>query len=146
VFLYYQYQHGNRPDWKGASLTVRQNMKAEDIVVVTRPELGMFYLRPDVTYINGVSSDTLESSSRRIWFVIDEATSPVNPHTKEWILQNTELIQVRETYLPGKNLSIYIYLYDPVRKSRTWSPDRFGSKGGALPQITCVYRMIRMFA
>ena len=146
VFLYYQYQHGNRPDWKGASLTVRQNMKAEDIVVVTRPELGMFYLRPDVTYINGVSSDTLENSSSRIWFVIDEATSPVNPHTKEWILQNTELIQVRETYLPGKNLSIYIYLYDPVRKSRTWSPDRFGSKGGALPQITCVYRMIRMFA
>ena len=143
VFLYYQYQHGNRPDWKGASLTVRQKMKAEDVIVATRPELGMFYLRQNVTYINGVSSDTLENSSGRIWFVIDEATSPVNPDTKEWILQNTELIQVRELYLPGKNLSIYIYLYDPVRKSRNWSPDCFGSKGGTLQQFTCVHRRTR---
>jgi hypothetical protein len=146
VFLYYQYQHGNRPDWKGASLTVRQKMKAEDVIVATRPELAMFYLRQNATYINGVSIDTLENSSGRIWFVIDEATSPVNPDTKEWILQNTELIQVRELYLPGKNLSIYIYLYDPVRKSRTWSPDSFGSKGGKLQQITCVHRRIEAFA
>ena len=121
VFLYYQYQHGNRPDWKGAFLIVQQKMNAEDLITATRPELGMFYLGRNVTYINSISSDTLKKSSGRIWFVIDESTSQLNPATEEWILQNSELIQVREGYLPGKNLSIYIYLYDPVRKSRTQS-------------------------
>jgi 4-amino-4-deoxy-L-arabinose transferase-like glycosyltransferase len=146
VFLYYQYQHGNRPDWKGAFLTVRQKMKAEDVIVVTRPELGEFYLRQNVTYINSVNSHTLENSSGRIWFVIEESTSPVKPDTKEWILQNTELVQVRELYLPGKNLSVYIYLYDPARKSRTWSSDCFASKGGTFQQIICVHRRIETFA
>ena len=119
VFLYYHYQHGNRPDWKGAFLIVREEMNAEDLIAATRPELGMFYLGRNVTYINSIGTDTLKTSRGRTWFVIEESTSPINPATKEWILQNTELIQVRELYLPGKNLSIYIYLYDPARESRT---------------------------
>lgn len=117
VFLYYQYQHGNRPDWRGALLVVRERMSAEDLIVATRPELGRFYLKQDVAYINSLDRATLENTGRRIWFVIEETTSPVEPGTKEWIVQNTELIDVRQTYLPGKNLSIYIYLYDPLKKS-----------------------------
>ena len=118
VFLYYQYQHGNRPDSKGAFLAVRQRMNPEDLIVATRPELGTFYLKEEVGSINSISIDAFEKSDSRIWFVVDEATSPVDPDIKEWILQNTELIQVKELYLPGKNLSIYIYLYDPATKGR----------------------------
>lgn len=129
VFLYYQYQHGNRPDWKGAFLTVQQKMNTEDLIVATRPELGIFYLKQDVTYINSVSNHVLENSSTRIWFVIEESTSPVTPAIKEWILDNAELVQVRETYLPGKNLSVYIYLYDPLRNRGTWSAGCFGVTG-----------------
>ena len=89
-------------------------MNAEDLIAATRPEIGMLYLGRSVTYINDINSDTLKNSSGRTWFVIEESTSPVNPDTKAWILQNTELIQVRELYLPRENLSVYIYLYDPV--------------------------------
>lgn len=131
VFLYYQYQHGNRPDSKGAFLVVQQRMHAEDLIVATRPEIGRFYLSQNVIYINSISRDAFENCRGRIWFVIDEATSPVDPDIKEWVLQNTELIAVRETYLPGRNLSIYVYLYDPVMNSETKSPACFASHVGA---------------
>jgi 4-amino-4-deoxy-L-arabinose transferase-like glycosyltransferase len=118
VFLYYQYQNGNRPDWRGAFAKVQEEIEIGDLVATTRPELGDYYLNESVTYINGLDIDTIEKSSGRIWFVIDEESGWVKPVLKNWILRNTELIDVLEVYLPGKSLSIKIFLYDPIAANR----------------------------
>jgi mannosyltransferase len=115
--LYYQYQNGNRPDWRGAFALVRREKEEGDLVAATRPELGEYYLGEEVIPINGIDPGTIAQGGRRVWFVIDEATSWVDPDLREWIGKNSELINVLAVSMPGKSLNITVYLYDPPRAS-----------------------------
>jgi mannosyltransferase len=112
--LYYEFQNGDRSDWKGAFAIVQQRKGNTDLVVATRPELGYYYLNDKVRSINSLDPSTIELNGNRIWFVIDEATGGVEPKLEQWVYENGELVDVRDVYQPGKSLSIRIYLYDPV--------------------------------
>src|SRR5690606_18570885 len=43
-FLYYQYQNGNRDDWKSAAAYLREYMAPGDVVITTHRELVDYYL------------------------------------------------------------------------------------------------------
>ncbi len=113
IYLYNQFQNANRPDWKQAFAAVQERSKVGDLVVTTRPELGEYYMKEELTHVNGLNIDTIGDGNEHIWFVIDNATGWVYPEMKKWVIQNGEFIDIIEVYLPGRSLSIYIYLYDP---------------------------------
>ena len=83
--LYFAYQNGNRPDWRGAWQIVSREKTDGDLVLATRPELGHYYLDDEVASINSVDPDTIERDGNRVWFVIDEATGQVDPDLEQWI-------------------------------------------------------------
>jgi hypothetical protein len=111
---YYLYQNGNRPDWKGAFSLIAQEMAEEDLVLATSPELGHQYLGDGVEWINSMDPDAIERAGRRVWFVIDDSIGWVAPDLELWIRENSRLVEVLEVMMPGKSLSISIYLYSPV--------------------------------
>ncbi len=111
--LYYQYQNGNRPRWREAFALVGEDMTEDDLVLATRPELGHYYLTDDVACINSADPATMESTGGRAWFVIDEATGWVAPEIGHWIRENAGMVDVLQVRMPGKSLSIYVYLYNP---------------------------------
>jgi mannosyltransferase len=115
--LYYLYQNGNRPDWRGAFAVVDREKDEGDLVVTTRPDLGRYYLDPEVGWINDMDPDVITRAGARVWFVIDEAGGWVVPELEEWIRENSELIDVLRVSMPGKSLDISIYFYDPARAS-----------------------------
>lgn len=129
TMLYYEYQNGDRPDWKSAFAIIHQRKAMSDLVVATRPELGRYYFDDKVRSISGLDLTTIELNGNRVWFVIDEATSRVDPATQQWLQENGELINVRDVYMPGKSLSIRIYLYDPK------SAQKYGGKGDIHPAL-----------
>jgi len=112
--LYYEFQNGDRPDWRGAFALVRQRKGDTDLVAATRPGLGYYYLNDKVRSINSLDPDTIELKSNIIWFIIDEATGGVKPDLEQWIRENGKLVDIRDVYQPGKSLSIRIYRYDPA--------------------------------
>jgi 4-amino-4-deoxy-L-arabinose transferase-like glycosyltransferase len=112
--LYYEFQNGDRPDWKGAFAIIQQRKADTDLVVATRPELGYYYLNDKVRSINSLDPIAIELNGNKIWFIIDEATGGVEPILEQWIRENSDLVDIRDVYQPGKSLSIRIYLYDPV--------------------------------
>jgi hypothetical protein len=115
--LYYLDQNGGRPDWRGAFALVDREMEEGDLVMATRPELGHYYLGEDVEWVNNLDPGAVARADTRIWFVIDEAGSWIAPDLKEWVVENSELISVLVVGMPGRNLSIAIYLYDPTHAS-----------------------------
>jgi hypothetical protein len=86
--LYYQYQNGNRPDWRGAFALVGREREG-DLVAATRPELGEYYLGEEVIPINSMDPEAIAEGGTRVWFVIDEATGWVAPALREWIDKNS---------------------------------------------------------
>jgi mannosyltransferase len=121
--LYYQFQNGNRPDWRQVFEIVEQQMQEDDLVLSTRPELGHYYLDSNVASINEFQTGDTHQIGRRIWFVIDEETSVVAPGILQWILDNGELIDIVRVYIPGKSLSIRIYRYTPNALSHWATPE-----------------------
>jgi 4-amino-4-deoxy-L-arabinose transferase-like glycosyltransferase len=113
IYLYYQFQNGNRPNWRDAYSYVEQNLKSGDIIYATRPKVGDYYLpTADNRSINSFDPASLaENEDISYWFVIDESTGGVYPDIYSWIQDYSILLRNEEVYLPGKSMSIHIYRY-----------------------------------
>jgi mannosyltransferase len=111
--LYYQYQNGNRPNWKEAFSIVEQHKIEGDLFSATRPEVGTYYLNQEVEWVNNIDPAVITDHGQRTWFVID-SNSWVDPINQEWIQQNSELVDVLNVNLPGKSLEVRVYLYNPT--------------------------------
>jgi hypothetical protein len=120
--LYYRQNHGNRLDWKGAFTLARERSRESDAFVAWWPEFGPYYLGKPVIAWPSLTPEAVTTTGRRHWFILDSETIWSNPTMRSWILQNGELVDVREVRtLGGDNLivgitaDVRVYLYDPLR-------------------------------
>ena len=115
--LYYQYQNGNRDDWKGALELVNKLREPGDIVVVTEQRIGDYYLEGDLSYnFNYLDYDTLAESNQRYWFVEDNNLGEKEPEILEWVKDNSELISTKDVAVRARKFKMRIYLYDPAEQ------------------------------
>jgi 4-amino-4-deoxy-L-arabinose transferase-like glycosyltransferase len=110
--LYYSFQNGNREDFKGAFEIIAQEKDTGDLIISGWPEIGSYYL--DETIINAfdVKIDEVVTGDKRVWFVVDNR-SGFPPSLQEWIETNSNLVGVRDVYIPGKLMMMRVYLYQP---------------------------------
>lgn len=111
--LYYQYQNGNRPDWKGAFQVVENEATASDLVYSSRPAIGGYYLGREVLGSQIESLESLMEEGKTAWFVLDNQTGNVSPKLRQWLAQNGQLKAVRDVWLPGKILEMRVFQYQP---------------------------------
>ena len=115
--LYYQVNNGNRNDWKGAFSIVNQNRIEGDEVVTSWPQWEGFYWDKAIVVWESLTPETVVSSGKRYWFILDEEIIWGNMEMKAWIEQNAELKDV--LYLRREDeYYLKIYLYDPAPKIR----------------------------
>lgn len=110
--LYYGFQNGNRQDFKGAFALVEQKKMPEDLVISTSPQVGDFYLGQPVSDSQKLDLNSLSQGKQRAWFVIDNRVY-VSPELQAFLDQKTQLIGVYDVNVPGKNMTMRDYLYDP---------------------------------
>ncbi len=111
-FLYFNYQNGNREDFKGAFEIIAQSKYPGEFVVSGRPEIGRYYLDEAVKSAHNVEIVDIENSDSRVWFVVDNR-SGFPAELQEWIEMNSQLMGVRDVYMPGKLMMMRVYLYQP---------------------------------
>jgi hypothetical protein len=111
--MYYQFNHGNRLEWRAALQLVQDRKLDGEAVISTRSLLASYYLNEEVIDLRVLSPKALASIEERTWFVVDsEGLGHSFPGAREWIEVNGELIdfyylRVRE------NINLRIYVYDP---------------------------------
>jgi uncharacterized membrane protein len=110
--LYFDFQNGNREDFKGAFEIVAQNKQPEDLIVSGWPEIGTYYLDEPVTSSFEVKVKDVASTDHRVWFVVDNR-SGFPGKLQKWIEANSQLVGVRDVYIPGKVLMMRVFLYQP---------------------------------
>lgn len=114
--LYFRVNHGNRWDYRSAFEIVQANLQEGDMVVSTFSEMGNYYLkRDDVVRWDDINKKTIETSARRVWFVIiPDMTWYTGTNDFYWWVSHSSRM-IRTLYLRTvDNTNIEIYLYDPA--------------------------------
>lgn len=114
--LYYQYQHGNRDNWKAAFAYIEHNKEAGDRVAVFSNLHGAYYSKEKTMNINLMDFDSLGVSNQRIWFIEDMNLGEKNPRALQWILNHTELKANFDVHVRARNFKMRVYLYEPPGK------------------------------
>jgi hypothetical protein len=114
--LYYQVNNGNRHDWKGAFSLIGERRQAGDEVVTSWPQWEGFYWDKEIIIWEDLDPESVVSSGKRFWFVLDEEIVWGNMTMKRWLESNAELIEVLYLRRPDNNY-LRIYLYDPAPKT-----------------------------
>jgi hypothetical protein len=116
--MYYQFNHGNRPDWRTAFDYVQERRAENDVVVSAVDRIGTYYMNEDVMALGDIEPDVISSGNTKFWFVLDSENSWWSDKEKQWVEESSDLIEA--WHLRTKeNMYLRVYLYDPARHADT---------------------------
>ncbi|MHB1131369.1 MAG: glycosyltransferase family 39 protein [Chloroflexota bacterium] len=112
--LYYQYQHGNRFNYRAAFGYVQARAQPDELVLSTAPEVGKFYLkgRSEQSMLIG-DLRSVEEHGQRAWIVVDEPLTAIKPTTAEWLRKHTVLAANYDVHVRARVFVAQVYLYTP---------------------------------
>jgi mannosyltransferase len=110
-FLYFNFQNGNRENFKDAYALVQERMQPEDWVVTTRPEIAGYYMGIQAVDSNRIDLDGIISSGRPAWFVMDNRTY-ISNELQTWLSTHTRIEGVFDVYIPGRPMEMRVYFYN----------------------------------
>lgn len=114
--MYYQINHGNRPDWRGAFAYIQERRVDGDVIVSAVANVGTYYTGEEVTWLGDIDVDTITRGNKRYWFVIDSENGWWSGKEKRWVEEHSELVEA--WYLRTReNMHLRVYLFDPERSS-----------------------------
>jgi hypothetical protein len=113
-FLYYQYQNGNRPDWKAAFQYVGAQKEPGDLVLSANKDLGDYYTQEETQELQSFDIDNIKESGVKVWIVDDWGAKDINPDTIRWVEENAREVAVYYVWVEARNFSMRVYRYDPV--------------------------------
>ena len=112
--LYYEYQHGNRDNWKAAFELIKSRKEPGDLVVVDNTGIGDYYMGEKTLPINWVDFESLKAEGARFWFVEDmNIQTKYPPEILSWIWQNSHLEGIFDVPVRARNFRMRVYLYEP---------------------------------
>jgi mannosyltransferase len=110
--MYFQINHGNRPEWQQAFDFVKVRTVEGDVIVSSVSELGNYYLGQNVLWLGDVNPQTISNEGRRYWFILDSENSWFSADQKYWVETNADLLEF--FYLRVREeINIKVYLYTP---------------------------------
>lgn len=112
--LYYQYQNGNRDDWKGAFQFVNERRQPGDLVIVTERGMGDYYLDEEIVKdFSDLDYAKLPGSDQRYWFIEDNNLGEKDPDILDWVEDNSQLVATKDVVVRARTYKMRIFLYDP---------------------------------
>jgi mannosyltransferase len=113
-FLYFQYQNGNRDNWKGALEFIAREMTAEDQVAAVDIYLAEFYLQHsviDLHYLEQVGADLVTQNQGSTWFLLDLTAPDKTPQTTKWVREHARFVRDFDVVVGARRFPMEIYLY-----------------------------------
>ena len=119
--LYYQINHGNRPDWRSAFYFIEERKSDGDVIVSAVENIGDYYLAEDIMPLADIDPIAIRDGTQRYWFVIDSENGWWSGAQKQWVETNSSLVEA--WYLRTReNMHIRVYFYDPANPSTARNP------------------------
>jgi hypothetical protein len=113
-FLYYQYQNGNRPDWRSAFAFIQSHKEPGEIILSANKDLGDYYLQEKTKGLDRFDINDIKESRVKVWIVDDWGAKDINPASIRWVEENASLVAIYDVWVQARNFSMRVYLYDPA--------------------------------
>lgn len=119
--LYYQYQNGNRDNWKAAFAFIDSQFQEGDQVITANRALADYYLDRQTLGMQNVEAqgleNVLEAAEGRTWVVVDVTAVDKGPTTLRWAKNQARLVTQFDTHISARTFPMEIYLYNPDMQS-----------------------------
>lgn len=111
-FLYYQYQNGNRDDWRSAFGFIEAEAAPGDRVVTTHSALGTFYLGAGAMSMQYWDKrfEELMAADERTWFLIDLTAPAAAPNITRWVERNARLVATYDVAVDARTFPMRVYV------------------------------------
>jgi hypothetical protein len=114
-FAYFQYQNGNRDDWKAAFAYIKAHQQPGDRVLTANREIGDYYLGTQTTAYEWEQAAALLGGNERLWLVEDFTTQELYPEIQAWMQAQARLMAVYDVNVYARDYKMRVYLYEPAR-------------------------------
>ena len=112
-FLYYQYQNGNRPDWREAFEFIQERRQPGDVIITSDRSIGEYYLQDRPLPFKWLESDQAIASTNRVWIVEDMVVDELYPQKAKWVKENSRLMANFDVTVHARIFKMRVYLFDP---------------------------------
>jgi hypothetical protein len=112
--LYFTVNHGDRYDWKSSFNFVQERRDEGDVIVSTRPQIGVYYFDGTIENFMGMTPEVIEADQARYWFVVDSEKVWNNRKMKKWLDNKAVIANIHYLRVP-EELNLQVYRYDPVK-------------------------------
>ncbi|HSM57653.1 MAG TPA: glycosyltransferase family 39 protein [Candidatus Sulfomarinibacteraceae bacterium] len=111
--LYFQYQNGNRDDWRAAFAFIEANRAPDDRVVTPQRELAEYYLGERANHFAQIDLAQIEAGEQTVWFVENLNAADLYPDVYRWLQREAELRGVFDVSVQARTFTMRVYRYEP---------------------------------
>lgn len=111
--LYFQYQNGNRDDWRAAFAYIDARRAPEDRVVAPQRELAEYYLGERASHLAQIDLAQIEAGEQTVWFVENLNAAELYPDVVRWLKREAELRGVFDVSVKARTFTMRVYRYVP---------------------------------
>jgi hypothetical protein len=115
--LYFQYQNGNRDNWKAAFEYIESHREDGDIILSPNTDVSDYYLQEEARYLGNWDPSSYHEQSR-VWIIEDLNVAELQPQIIPWLRENTVEKANFDVNVQARNFKMRVYLYDPVEQTR----------------------------
>ena len=115
--LYFQYQNGNRDNWKAAMQYIESYRQEGDIVISSNTVVSDLYLDENTIYLGNWDPINYDGRSR-VWIIEDMNVAELQPQILPWLKENTKEQASFDVHVQARNFKMRVYLYNPVNQDQ----------------------------
>jgi hypothetical protein len=115
--LYFQYQNGNRDNWKAAINYIQSHHQEGDIIISANPDVSDLYLNRNTISINNWEPMN-STDNNRVWIIEDMNVAELQPELLPWLEDHAVEQANFDVHVQARNFKMRVYLYDPANFNR----------------------------
>lgn len=115
LFLYYFYSNGNRERWRESLSSIVGQIRKDDIIFSTTPNVVQYYLKLPVRWLDNEICTTLEEIQTKAWFILDKNFNSRTYQIRDWITSHTQVVYTDNVQFHAQTFNVTIRQYNPKK-------------------------------
>jgi len=112
-YMYFNYQNGNRPNWKAAFAFIQERKLPGDRIFTSDQDIADYYLKEKTGSLQIFDFNNSYWLTKRIWMLEDLDAEELYPEQLRWMKENALQVANFDVRFSARVFAMRVYLYVP---------------------------------